>query len=188
MGARDTHWKWMQALKSFLPAGWQPAWEPHKQSFSRKISGLFCLVHNTETCHSKKLVNQCLKYAVFAHLFSFNLFILIDAWLFYNIVVDFAIHLHESATGAHLIFNLGFVFKISVWLSVYFTPTAMIKNKIPLQFQALKDDCIPWWVALKLDFYRSYSLQPILNVPSCCWKYAEHFSCGKCARNFNSFT
>lgn len=39
-----------------------------------------------------------------------NLFMLIEGWLHYDIVVDFAIHQHESATGAHLIFNLGFVF------------------------------------------------------------------------------
>lgn len=78
-----------------------------------------------------------------------NLFMLIEGWLHYDIVVDFAIHQHESATGDHLIFNLGFVFYIGVWLSVCFTPTAMIKNKTFLQFQALKDDCIPWWVSLK---------------------------------------
>ena len=36
------------------------------------------------------------------HLFKTNLFILIGGWLHYNIVVVFAIHWHESATGVHV--------------------------------------------------------------------------------------
>lgn len=35
---------------------------------------------------------------------------LIEGWLHYDIVVDFATHQHESAMGAHLVFNLGVVF------------------------------------------------------------------------------
>ena len=38
----------------------------------------------------------------FENFFFFNLFILIGGQLLYNIVVGFAIHWHESATGVHV--------------------------------------------------------------------------------------